>query len=161
MLIDLILTFSMAFFNLDFFTVLCTPSLPSSWNSLHIPLSTISLSPCREASVFLQRGPQRIGSVYKKAVYKQYSDATYRTGVAKPEWLGYLGPLLMAEQGDTVLIHLRNAASRPYSIHPHGLNYSKSSEGESWSATRWLGSAWLAKMCSSRFTRLVVYWWIY
>lgn len=87
----------------------------------------------------MQRGPQRIGSVYKKAVYKQYSDATYRTEVAKPEWLGYLGPLLEAEQGDTVLVHLRNAASRPYSIHPHGLNYSKSGEGEKSSASRWLG----------------------
>lgn len=102
----------------------------------------LSVAPCRDAAVFLQRGPQRIGSVYKKAVYKQYSDATYRTEVPKAEWLGYLGPLLMAEQGDTVLIHLRNAASRPYSIHPHGLNYSKSTEGESSSATtRWVGSA--------------------
>lgn len=49
--------------------------------------------------------------------------------MTKPEWLGYLGPLLASEQGDTVIIHLRNTASRPYSIHPHGLNYSKSSEG--------------------------------
>lgn len=99
--------------------------------AVHTILTFISFSPCchRNASVFLQRGPQRIGSVYKKAVYKQYSDATYETEVAKAEWLGYLGPLLMAEQGDTVVIHLRNAASRPYSIHPHGLNYSKSSEG--------------------------------
>ncbi|XP_053179120.1 ceruloplasmin [Scomber japonicus] len=82
-----------------------------------------------EASVFLKKGPQRIGSIYKKAVYKQYSDATYRTEVMKPDWLGYLGPLLMAEEGDTMIIHLRNIASRPYSIHPHGLNYSKGNEG--------------------------------
>lgn len=84
----------------------------------------------------------------------QYSDATYRTKVNKPEWLGYLGPLLMAEQGDTVLIHLKNAASRPYSIHPHGLNYSKSSEGESSADTRWLGSASLAKLGSTRLVAL-------
>ncbi|KAM9797320.1 ceruloplasmin [Syngnathus typhle] len=82
-----------------------------------------------EAAVFLQKGPQRIGSTYKKALYKQYSDATYATEVAKQAWLGYLGPLLMAEEGDTLIVHLRNAASRPYSIHPHGLNYSKGSEG--------------------------------
>lgn len=55
----------------------------------------------------------------------------------KPEWLGYLGPLLMAEQGDTVIIHLRNIASRPYSIHPHGLNYSKDNEGEESRAWCW------------------------
>ncbi|KAF6715503.1 Ceruloplasmin [Oryzias melastigma] len=83
----------------------------------------------RDAAVFLKKGPQRIGSTYKKAVYKQYSDATYRTEVVKPNWLGYLGPVLMAEEGDTVIVNLKNSASRPYSIHPHGLNYSKGSEG--------------------------------
>ncbi|KAM9385764.1 ceruloplasmin [Pholidichthys leucotaenia] len=82
-----------------------------------------------EAAVFLIRGPQRIGAIYKKAVYKQYTDSTFRTEVLKPEWLGYLGPVLMAEVGDTVIVHLRNEASRPYSIHPHGLNYSKGNEG--------------------------------
>ncbi|XP_061636221.1 ceruloplasmin [Phyllopteryx taeniolatus] len=82
-----------------------------------------------EAAVFLKKGPQRIGAIYKKAVYKQYSDATYRTEVMKQDWLGYLGPMLMAEEGDTLIVHLRNLASRPYSIHPHGLNYGKGSEG--------------------------------
>lgn len=75
-------------------------------------------------------------------MYKQYSDATYRTEVTKPGWLGYLGPLIAAELGDTVIIHLRNIASRPYSIHPHGLNYSKSSEGEQYVA-QWYISAWI------------------
>lgn len=105
----------------------------------------MSICPCREAAVFLQRGPQRIGSIYKKAVYKQYSDATYRKEVAKAEWLGYLGPLLKAEQGDTVRVHLRNAASRPYSIHPHGLNYSKSNEGD----TNYVPNYSLIIMCCS------------
>ncbi|XP_057698200.1 ceruloplasmin [Corythoichthys intestinalis] len=82
-----------------------------------------------EAAVFLKKGPQRIGSTYKKAIYKQFSDATYTTEVIKPAWLGYLGPRLMAEEGDTLIVHLKNMASRPYSIHPHGLNYSKGSEG--------------------------------
>uniref|UniRef100_A0AAQ5XIC1 ferroxidase n=1 Tax=Amphiprion ocellaris TaxID=80972 RepID=A0AAQ5XIC1_AMPOC len=82
-----------------------------------------------EASVFLKKGLQRIGPTYKKAVYKQYTDGTYRTEVQKPDWLGYMGPVLMAEEGDTVVVQLRNAASRPYSIHPHGLNYSKGNEG--------------------------------
>uniref|UniRef100_A0A8C9YQD7 ferroxidase n=1 Tax=Sander lucioperca TaxID=283035 RepID=A0A8C9YQD7_SANLU len=84
---------------------------------------------CLISAVFLKSGPQRIGSTYKKAVYKQYSDATYRTEVIKPNWLGYLGPLLMAEEGDTLIVHLKNMATRPYSIHPHGLNYSKGNEG--------------------------------
>nr|XP_057928988.1 ceruloplasmin [Doryrhamphus excisus] len=98
---------------------------PSGMNLIH----NRSLQEDEEAAVFLLKGPQQIGSTYKKAVYKQYSDATYKTEVMKQDWLGYVGPLLMAEEGDTVVVHLRNIASRPYSIHPHGLNYSKGSEG--------------------------------
>ncbi|XP_056233645.1 ceruloplasmin [Seriola aureovittata] len=103
-----------------------------SWNYAPSGMNIIqnhTLQDDEEASVFLKRGPQRIGSTYKKAVYKQYSDATYRTEVAKSDWLGYLGPLLMAEEGDTMIVHLKNTASRPYSIHPHGMNYSKGNEG--------------------------------
>lgn len=103
-----------------------------SWNYAPTGMNMIhnrTLPEDEEASVFLQRGPQRIGSVYKKAVYKQYTDALYRTEITKPEWLGFLGPLIMAEEGDTIMVQLRNAASRPYSIHPHGLNYSKGNEG--------------------------------
>uniref|UniRef100_A0A3P9KBJ3 ferroxidase n=1 Tax=Oryzias latipes TaxID=8090 RepID=A0A3P9KBJ3_ORYLA len=103
-----------------------------TWNYAPSGMNLIqnqTLQEDEEAAVFLKKGPQRIGSTYKKAVYKQYSDATYRTEVVKPNWLGYLGPVLMAEEGDTVIVNLKNSASRPYSIHPHGLNYSKGSEG--------------------------------
>ncbi|XP_072295514.1 ceruloplasmin isoform X2 [Eucyclogobius newberryi] len=104
----------------------------TSWNYAPSGMNVVqnrTLPEDEEASTFLKRGPQRIGSIYKKAVYKQYTDALYRTEITKPEWLGLLGPLIMAEEGDTITVQLRNAASRPYSIHPHGLNYSKSNEG--------------------------------
>ncbi|XP_026179554.1 ceruloplasmin [Mastacembelus armatus] len=103
-----------------------------SWNYAPTGMNIIqnhTLQEDEEAAVFLKKGPQRIGATYKKAIYKQYSDSTYRTEVMKPDWLGYLGPLVMAEEGDTVIVYLKNTASRPYSIHPHGLNYSKGSEG--------------------------------
>ncbi|TNN55307.1 Hephaestin [Liparis tanakae] len=76
-----------------------------SWNYAPSGMNIIqnkSVLEDEEASVFLKRSPQRIGSTYKKAVYKQYSDATFRTEVMKAEWMGILGPLLMAEEGDTV-----------------------------------------------------------
>ncbi|KAM4629444.1 ceruloplasmin isoform 2-T2 [Polymixia lowei] len=92
-------------------------------------IQNLTLQQDEEASVFLARGSQRIGSIYKKAVYKQYTDATYMREVEKPEWMGYLGPLLSAEEGDVVVVHLRNIASRPYSIHCHGVSYSKDNEG--------------------------------
>ncbi|RXM92893.1 Hephaestin [Acipenser ruthenus] len=46
-----------------------------------------------EAANFLSGGADRIGRVYKKAVYKQYSDSTYSTEVTQPTWLGFLGAL--------------------------------------------------------------------
>uniref|UniRef100_A0A8C7JSG2 ferroxidase n=1 Tax=Oncorhynchus kisutch TaxID=8019 RepID=A0A8C7JSG2_ONCKI len=68
------------------------------------------------ASLFLQSGPQRIGSVYKKAVYRQYTDASYLIEAPRPGWLGYLGPVLRAEVDDVIIVHLKNFASRNYSI---------------------------------------------
>ncbi|XP_067289216.1 ferroxidase HEPHL1 [Pseudorasbora parva] len=81
------------------------------------------------ASEFLQRGSQRIGSVYKKAIYRQYTDASYSEEIPKPTWLGYLGPILRAEVHDIIIVHLKNFASRRYSMHPHGVFYAKDSEG--------------------------------
>lgn len=51
--------------------------------------------------------------------------------MAQPAWLGFLGPVLQAEVGDVILIHLKNFATRPYTIHPHGVFYEKDSEGKS------------------------------
>ena len=42
---------------------------------------------------------------------------------------GDLGPLIRAEVGDTIRIVFRNNATRPYSMHPHGVFYRKDSEG--------------------------------
>ncbi|XP_053129823.1 hephaestin [Hemicordylus capensis] len=81
------------------------------------------------ASQFLQPAKDRIGSTYRKSVYKHYSDSTYTSEVPKPAWLGFLGPIVQAEVGDTVVVHLKNFASRPFSIHPHGVLYTKDSEG--------------------------------
>src|SRR5690348_15867509 len=71
-------------------------------------------------------------TMYRKAVLREYTDATFRTPKARPDaWvhLGILGPLIRAEVGDTIRVVFRNNASRPYSVHPHGVFYSKSSEG--------------------------------
>ena len=72
------------------------------------------------------------GTTYRKALFREYTDSSFRT--IKPrtaEWqhLGVLGPLLRAEVGDTIRVVLRNRASRPYSMHPHGVFYAKNAEG--------------------------------
>lgn len=43
---------------------------------------------------------------------------------------GLLGPTLRAEEGETIVVTFRNMATRPHSIHPHGVAYGKQSEGE-------------------------------
>jgi FtsP/CotA-like multicopper oxidase with cupredoxin domain len=83
-------------------------------------------------STFVAPGPQRIGSVYRKALYREYTDASFRTLKPRDErsaHLGLLGPIIRAEVGDTIRVVFRNNASHPYSIHPHGVFYAKSSEG--------------------------------
>jgi len=85
-----------------------------------------------EQLVFVERSVNRIGSAYWKARYIQYTDATFTTVVprtARSEHLGYLGPLIRAVVGDTIEGHFKNAATIPCSIHPHGVFYTKSSEG--------------------------------
>lgn len=81
------------------------------------------------ASIFLQRGPHRIGSIYKKAVFREYTDASYSRLSPRPDWLGFLGPILRAEVDETIVVHLKNFATRNYSMHPHGVFYEKDTEG--------------------------------
>ena len=72
------------------------------------------------------------GAIYRKAIYREYTDATFTTRkprAPQDEYLGLLGPILRAEVGDTIKVVFKNNASRPYSMHPHGVFYEKASEG--------------------------------
>uniref|UniRef100_A0A8D1C966 ferroxidase n=1 Tax=Sus scrofa TaxID=9823 RepID=A0A8D1C966_PIG len=82
-----------------------------------------------QSNIYLQNGPNRIGRLYKKAIYLQYTDETFRTIIEKPVWLGFLGPIIKAETGDRVYVHFKNFASRPYTFHAHGMTYYKEHEG--------------------------------
>jgi hephaestin len=84
------------------------------------------------SKVFTERGPHRIGTVYRKAIYREYADDTFtRVKPRAPEWehAGILGPILRAEVGDTLRVVFKNNSTRPYSMHPHGVFYEKDSEG--------------------------------
>lgn len=86
----------------------------------------------KEEGVWHERGPHRIGKVYKKALYREYTDSTFTTLKPRPpEWehLGFLGPLLRAEVGDTIRVVFKNNARFPATLHPHGVSYDKDSEG--------------------------------
>lgn len=81
---------------------------------------------------WVARGSDRIGKVYRKALYREYTDDTFTELEPRPpEWehLGALGPLLRAAVGDTIVVHFRNNLGFPASVHPHGVFYHKDSEG--------------------------------
>jgi len=84
------------------------------------------------AKSFMEHGPHRIGHIYKKAIYREYTDATFTALKPRPpEWehAGILGPILRAEVGDTIKVVFKNNGTHPYSMHPHGVFYEKASEG--------------------------------
>ncbi|KFV97276.1 Coagulation factor V, partial [Eurypyga helias] len=71
------------------------------------------------------------GTTYK-VIFQSYTDSTFMTLQDEDEYkehLGILGPVIRAEVDDVILVHFKNLASRPYSLHAHGLFYEKSSEG--------------------------------
>lgn len=70
--------------------------------------------------------------IYHKAIYREYTDATFKTLKIRPqqwEHLGILGPLIRAEVGDSVRVVLRNNTHLTVTMHPHGLSYKKDAEG--------------------------------
>ena len=90
--------------------------------------------------VFVENGPTRVGHVYRKSLYRGYTDATFthRTPVptrcppgVKPcdDTLGMMGPVIRAVVGDTIKVVFRNDTSHPASVHPHGVFYTKAAEG--------------------------------
>jgi hypothetical protein len=84
------------------------------------------------ADTYVKSGPGRIGSGYLKCLYRGYTDATFASlqqRSADDRYLGFLGPVIRAEVGDTIKVVFRNSCPFPASVHPHGVFYAKDSEG--------------------------------
>jgi FtsP/CotA-like multicopper oxidase with cupredoxin domain len=84
------------------------------------------------SQLWTEQASNRIGKLYRKAVYHEYADVNFTTLKKRPpEWdhLGLLGPVLRAEVGDTFRVVFKNNGTHDYSMHPHGVFYEKSSEG--------------------------------
>lgn len=71
-----------------------------------------------------------LGSIYKKALYKEYTDGSFTTEIPRREHLGVLGPTIHVAVGDIIKVVFKNMASRAYSFHPQGLRYAKAYEGQ-------------------------------
>src|SRR5436305_1589834 len=87
-------------------------------------------------NTYVQSGPGRIGSKYLKCLYRGYTDGSFDTLQPRPAseaYLGYLGPVIRAQVGDTIKVVFRNRCQFPTSIHPHGVLYDKGGEGAPYS----------------------------
>jgi hypothetical protein len=73
--------------------------------------------------------PWQLKRQWPKSRFVEYTDNTFTTPKAQPEWLGILGPVIRAEVGDEVIVEFLNRTHSPHNIHPHGLRYDKNSEG--------------------------------
>ena len=82
-----------------------------------------------DAEVFTTKGPHRIGRKYLKVLFREYTDDSFTTRKPHPSYLGFLGPVLKGEVGDDIKVHFKNKATRTFSVHPHGVFYTKASEG--------------------------------
>ncbi|XP_018424392.1 PREDICTED: ceruloplasmin-like [Nanorana parkeri] len=83
-----------------------------------------SLSLELHGDVFLNQTNTTIGSIYKKVVYRGYTDQTFARRMRRTEdetHLGILGPILYCNVGDKVKVIFMNKAHRTYSIYAHGL----------------------------------------
>ena len=104
-----------------------------TWNYAPSGQNLISGEPfSQQEEIFTEPDEGRIGRVYLKALYREYTDQSFATlKPVAPEWehLGILGPVIRGQVGDTIEVVFRNKADRPYTIHPHGVLYDKRSEG--------------------------------
>jgi FtsP/CotA-like multicopper oxidase with cupredoxin domain len=95
----------------------------------------MGMKPEGYAKAYSDKNGHLIGKVYRKAIYREYTDATFTHLKPRPPsdaYLGIMGPILRAEVGDTIKIVFKNHGTHPYSMHPHGVFYKKSSEGSAY-----------------------------
>jgi len=92
----------------------------TEWDYAPLGIDIMTGKPFEGTAVaYAEPGPNRIGNIYRKAIYREYTDDTFATPTARPpqdEYLGLLGPVLHAEVGDTIKVVFRNNGSHPYSM---------------------------------------------
>ncbi|XP_078088755.1 coagulation factor V [Mustelus asterias] len=80
----------------------------------------------------IRSSAEQRNTLYKKVIFRRYTNALFTQRYESGErynHLGILGPVIQAEVNDVIKVIFKNLASRPYSIHAHGVSYEKSSEG--------------------------------
>lgn len=68
-------------------------------------------------------------TLFQRTLYVGYNDNSFTQRLPHPDHLGDLGPVIRAEVDDTIEILLINDANIPVTMHAHGVQYEKSSDG--------------------------------
>lgn len=66
---------------------------------------------CSDSAKYFTRAVNRIGGIYKKAIFVEYTDSNFTTKVnrtASEAHLGFLGPTIRAEVGDEIQVLFKN-----------------------------------------------------
>lgn len=66
---------------------------------------------------------------FKKVIYQQYSDSTFKVEVENSKELGLIGPVIRAQVKDTIMVVFKNMASQPHNIYPHGVSLQRFFKG--------------------------------
>ncbi|KAJ9309907.1 hypothetical protein DTO217A2_545 [Paecilomyces variotii] len=104
-------------------------------------INGVEIDQSPQAAAVAAHNGQRIGHVYTKAMFREFTDDTFAVQARRPQWLGMLGPVIRAEVGDTVEVIFKNMASNNHSMHPHGLRYSKPNEGVAMAGQEFSGNS--------------------
>ena len=83
-------------------------------------------------ATWLARGTSGQAPIFRKAVFREYTDDTFtQLKPRAPEWehAGILGPIIRAEVGDRIEVTVKNNTPAPVSLHSHGVHYLKPYEG--------------------------------
>ena len=103
-----------------------------TWDYVAGGRDQIKGAPFADSAFFAKAKPHPVSTAYQKVLYREYTDSTFATLKPRPpEWehLGFLGPLIRGVVGDTIRVVFRNNGPRPFSMHPHGVFYTKDHEG--------------------------------
>jgi len=87
---------------------------------------------CRPSYLFTRSEGGYLGTTYRKAVYREFTDDTFKYEKKRGYreiHLGLLGPFIRAEVGDVIEVVFMNKGSHPFSIKPHGVFTNKGNEG--------------------------------
>jgi manganese oxidase len=100
---------------------------PSNQNLMH----------CHDRAGCPIPAPWTDSHVFNKTRYIEYTDGTFTEKKPQPEWLGVLGPIIRAEEDDTVVVRFcNNSAKGSFGMHPHGFRYDKNNEGAHYSGVQ-------------------------